>query len=57
MSVEYVIICDGCACVTTASRQSATQARAALRGAGGRTELPGALDLCPGCVADGVKPS
>ena len=53
MSVEYTIICDHCGNLLCARRQSAGHARAELRSLGGRTNLPGGLDLCPTCVKDG----
>ncbi len=53
MSVEYAIICDGCAGVIDASSRSAKLARSSVRRTGGRTNLPGGKDLCPDCIASG----
>jgi hypothetical protein len=56
VSVEYTIVCDGCACLIDASCNSAAEARQSVRDLGGRTSLPGAKDLCPACVREGRQP-
>lgn len=53
MSVEYAIVCDGCAGIIDASGRSAAAARGSVRRIGGRTDLPGGKDLCPDCLAAG----
>lgn len=54
MSVEYTIVCDGCAGIVAASSANATTARKEVRRMGGRAALPDGKDLCPDCVRDGV---
>lgn len=55
MSVEYVIVCDGCGDQLDAGRVSAAATRWLIRQRGGRVALPGGRDLCPECVADGKR--
>ena len=52
MTLEYMIVCDGCAGVIDASTVSAARARAAIKESGGKVGLPGGKDLCPSCVID-----
>lgn len=54
MSVEYMIVCDGCAGVIEASRRSARVAREVVRQDGGRTNLSGGKDLCGDCIGRGI---
>lgn len=51
MSVGYLIVCDGCLAVLSASARSASDARAVARSdAGGLTSLHGGGDLCANCA-------
>ena len=56
MSVEYVIICDGCGRTIAGSAAAGHVARLDVQANGGKTGLPGGRDLCHKCVHDGVKP-
>jgi hypothetical protein len=54
VSIEYTIVCDGCARLIDASGQSPAAARKSVREMGGRVSLPGGKDLCNQCVAHGI---
>jgi len=56
MSVEYLIVCDGCSAAIDGHPKSAAGARQKIREIGGRVNLPGGKDLCPDCVKAGKEP-
>jgi hypothetical protein len=56
VSVEYLIICDGCGAAVDGNPKSAAAARRIIRQDGGRVNLPGGKDLCPVCVKAGKEP-
>lgn len=49
VSVEYLIICDGCGGVLSGSSKNAKAARREVALQGGTTAQPGGLDYCRGC--------
>lgn len=56
MSLEHLIICDGCGAAIDGHRKSFAAARRNVREMGGRVSLPGGKDLCPDCVKTGREP-
>lgn len=57
MSIEITVYCNGCSAILAASRTSAADARRVVREEmGGKTNLPGGMDLCRECIAFGRQP-